>query len=92
MDANVTPVFSTVEAPSTSVGLPVPIDVTDNAVMSSSRVSSPTSISNLLEMALGSQSDQQNSVDVIKGATEIASFAGRYSFKSAGDSHFIILF
>lgn len=90
MAANVTTVFSTVEAPSTSMGLPVPVDVTDNAVMSSSRVSSPTSISNLLEMALGPQNDQQNSGDVNKGTAEMASFAGRYRFKPARYCYLII--
>lgn len=36
------------------------VDMSDNAVMSSSRVGSPTSISNLLEMALGAQSSNSN--------------------------------
>lgn len=72
------PIFNAVAEPSTSMGIVVPIDVTDNAVMPNSRVSSPTSISNLLEMALGSQSDPQTITDINKVTAEIPSFAGEH--------------
>lgn len=64
---------------STSSGLTAPLDVTDNAVMSSSRVCSPTSISNLIEMALGPQNEQQS--DGNKDGAETPSFAGRSLFE-----------
>lgn len=80
------------EGPSTSMGLPVPIDVTDNAVMSSSRVSSPTSISNLLEMALGPQTDQSTITDVNKETAEVPSFAGKCYFESSKTCVFLLRF
>lgn len=75
LDTNSTPVYNSVLEP--NVGITVPIDVTDNAVMSSSRVGSPTSISNLLEMALGPQ--QIN--DGNKETGEIPSFAGKFNWQ-----------
>lgn len=52
-------------------GVPNNIDITDNAVMPASRVGSPTSISNLLDMALASQTDNGLNKDM-----DIQSFAG----------------
>lgn len=76
--------------PSTSLGLPAPLDVTDNAVMSTSRVGSPTSISNLLEMALGPQPDQQTIIPN-KDSTEIPSFAGESPERSSLKVYYLFI-
>lgn len=68
--------FTPLPSSSTEMVL-TPVDISDNAIMSSSRVSSPTSISNLLDMALGTDSDNiilDNPVQENKDS--IPSFAG----------------
>lgn len=68
--------FTALPSSSSEINL-TPVDISDNAIMSSSRVSSPTSISNLLDMALGTDSDNiilDNGVQENKDG--IPSFAG----------------
>lgn len=68
--------FASIVECSSSMPMKPPVDVTDNAVMSSSRVSSPTNISNLLDIALGEQNQTQQIVNN-KHDSGIPSFVGK---------------